>query len=244
VSIVTGFKVFASDLSAPIQGGAPVWDGHTPYQLPEVVVDRGDDECAPGWNFCRDLPTALRIAGLWPRGGRPSRVFTVQAAAPLQRGDKLRAPTLTIVRELPDAEIEDGIRVLSKAFTPHEEWMAAEQIAWRRALARPCLDAARIAIALREALDVRGLTWGLRRFDSERAAWAAWDARDARDARAAWAAWAARDAWAALTLGFASRQGWVQADAMLLTYGLRDAYQHGLGVALPTGPDELGWSAS
>jgi hypothetical protein len=27
-----------------------------------------------------------------------------------------------------------------------------------------------------------------------------------------------------------------------LTTGIRDAYRHGLEIALPTGPEELGWS--
>ena len=64
----------------------------------------------------------------------------------------------------------------------------------------------------------------------------------ARAARAAWAARAARAARDALTLGFASRQGWITHAADLLTVGLRDAYAAGMAVALPTGPQELGWA--
>lgn len=99
-----------------------------------------------------------------------------------------------------------------------------------------------------------------------RAAWAAWDARDARDAWAAraaraaldardawaasdaWAALDARDAWdaraarAALTVLVAARRGWTQQRPDLLTIGLRDAYAHGLAIAIPTGPAELGWA--
>jgi hypothetical protein len=47
-----------------------------------------------------------------------------------------------------------------------------------------------------------------------------------------------------LTLGFASRQGWVKDDAMLLSRGLRDAYACGLELAIPTGLNELGWSVA
>ncbi len=59
------------------------------------------------------------------------------------------------------------------------------------------------------------------------------------DVRAARDAWDARDA---LTVGFAARQGWIKHPADLLTVGLRDAYAFGLGIALPTGPNELGWA--
>jgi hypothetical protein len=56
------------------------------------------------------------------------------------------------------------------------------------------------------------------------------------DARAAWAAWAA------LTLTYASANAWVKHPANLLTVGIRDAYRSGLEIAVPTGPDELGWA--
>ena len=83
------FKVFTSDLRSPLQGGPPVWDGTLPYSLPEVEVDRGQGECAAGWNACREATTALRIAGLWP-DGRPSRLFHVETTAEVvERGDKL-----------------------------------------------------------------------------------------------------------------------------------------------------------
>ncbi|MGH2556399.1 MAG: hypothetical protein ACRDHO_11855, partial [Actinomycetota bacterium] len=67
-------------------------------------------------------------------------------------------------------------------------------------------------------------------------AWAAWDAWAARDA---WAAW---DAWAALTAFFAARMGWIQHPEGLLTVGLRDAYEAGIGIALPVAPATLGWA--
>jgi hypothetical protein len=99
-----------------------------------------------------------------------------------------------------------------------------------------------------------------------RAVWAAWSLWDARVARDSWAAWAARnpnaawfvrdtwdawnvrdvqtagDAWAALTTQFAALSGWTDHDPMLLTTGLRDAYGHGLAVAVPVGPRTLGWA--
>jgi hypothetical protein len=113
------------------------------------------------------------------------------------------------------------------------------------------------------ALKARSLDWQLREFDTEKAAWAAWDARDAWDAWAAWAAWAARDAraawdawaardawdardawaaWDALTVSFAARSGWITHKHDLLSIGIRDAYRNGLAIAVPTGPNELGWA--
>jgi hypothetical protein len=103
---------------------------------------------------------------------------------------------------------------------------------------------ARDAWAARDARDA----WAAR---DARDAWAAWDARDAwaaRDARDAWAAWDARaawdawDAWAALTQYVAARNGWVQTAPDLLTAGLRDAYTHGLAVALPVAKNTLGYA--
>jgi hypothetical protein len=55
-------------------------------------------------------------------------------------------------------------------------------------------------------------------------------------AQAAW------DAWAALTVQFAALAGWTDHNPMLLTTGLRDAFDHGLAVAVPVGPDTLGWA--
>lgn len=81
---------------------------------------------------------------------------------------------------------------------------------------------------------------------------AAWDALVPRDALAAldaWAprsprsAWGAWNAWTALIVQYAGLQGWVFAQANLLTVGIRDAYRHGLNLVSPTGPQELSWVA-
>jgi hypothetical protein len=96
-----------------------------------------------------------------------------------------------------------------------------DQMAWRSALGRLQRDAAAVEAGLRAALDARGLTWSLRRYATARAA---------------------RDVWAALTVLYASRIGWISDRADLLTVGLRDAYGAGLGLALPTGTNELGWA--
>jgi hypothetical protein len=93
---------------------------------------------------------------------------------------------------------------------------------------------------------------------SARASWAAWSSWDAwhpaetREAAVAWPARAvtwepwgyftARDADDALTVQFAALMGTTEHDPMLLTTGLRDAYGHGLAVAVPVKPRTLGWA--
>ncbi|MGH2837340.1 MAG: hypothetical protein ACRDJY_03190, partial [Thermoleophilaceae bacterium] len=211
---ITGFKVFTHDLRSPIQRGDPVWDGKVPHQLPEARLDTSNVECAAGWNFCRDLPTAMSITGFWP-DGRPVRVAHIEAAPGwIERGSKCRASSLTVVRFAADDEILDAIESASARWfrEEHAAAMAAEQWAWFTALRRPRRNVRDVERGLRAALKARGLDWKLRRYDAAwdawdawaarpawaaRDAWDAWDARDARDAWDAWAARDARDAWAA-----------------------------------------------
>ncbi len=128
--ITRAYKVFTSTLCPPIQGGPPVWDGTLPHTLPRVTVDQSANDCAPGWNACVDLHTALRIAGLWPDGW-PSRAFAVETDDEvLTRGDKLRAATWTITRELPEPEILGAIFELSKPFGQWQAEMAEQQVMW------------------------------------------------------------------------------------------------------------------
>src|SRR3990167_2544191 len=192
------YKILTHDLRPPLQGGAPVWDGTTlPFTLPAVALDTGPAECSFGWNFVTDLAAGFRIAGLWPTG-RPSRVLIVEPdSTAIVCGDKCRATSLTILREATIAEIEQGIVKLSEPFGEHADAMTREQIAWRRALARPRRDPERVEARLHLALETRGLDWTLQRFDDTKAARDAWTARDAWAARDAWDAWAAWDAWTA-----------------------------------------------
>jgi hypothetical protein len=227
------YKAFTRILCSPIQGGPPIWDGSLPHRLPRVVVDRSQEECAAGWNACRTPADALRIAGLWPDGW-PSRIFRASTSAKVEeRKDKLRASTWTITHELGEAETREAIEQLSAPFGEHSARMVEEQIAWRSALARPQRDPGAIEAGLRTALERRGLSWTIKRYESARDAWAA---------RAAWDARAARDAWDALTVCYVSLMGWISSPPDLLTAGLRDAYAAGLALAIPTGPDELGWA--
>jgi hypothetical protein len=276
------YRCWTHDLRPPVRGGDPVsgWDGSCPFVLPPVRVDRTGSECAAGYSACERPETALRISGLWP-DGRPSRLFVVDSGRRKveHRKEKVRAASWTVVRECSAEEVAAAVLGLSVAFGQHAERMAAEQIAWRDALARPGHDPAAVEAGLRTALERRRIgAWSLRRYDSARAAWDAWDAFDAwaawaaRDAWAAWDAWAARAAraaraawaaraafdawdaraafdawdaraaWDALTATYASLSSWVDRPADLLTAGLREAYRSGLGVALPTGPSEMGWA--
>jgi len=267
------YKVLTHDYRSPIQGGEPVFDGKLPFELPMVEVDRGQEECAAGWNACRSPEGALTIAGLWPNG-RPSRLYRVVVDGEvIERGSKCRFATGTLAEEMDPTET---IRKLHAPFGEHLEGIVKEVLAWREALARPGRDRELVKEGLQKALDIRGLKRTLREYSSARAVWAGWAARDAWDdartvrdawnawdvlavwdaraardvrdaltvwdARAVWTVWAAeeaRDARDALTVWDASARGWIKRD---LTTGLRDAYKAGLGFAMPTGENELGWT--
>ena len=234
-----GFKVFTHDLRPPIQGGEPVWNGKIPFELPAVKLDESVGECGAGWNFVKDIKTGLKIAGMWPTG-RPSRVFSVKATGKVvERAEKIRTDKLTVLSEVSNEEINSAIFDFSKAFAPHDKRMAESQIKWRRALSRPNRNEKKVEDGLTETLEVRGLKWKLKKFDSARDAWAAravWAAWDARDA---WDAWAA---WAALTVEFSALNKWTKDSPELLTRGIRSAYENGLGITIPTGESELGWA--
>ena len=259
----TAFKVFTHDLRSPIQGGDPVWNGSLPFDLPETEVDRSNSDCGAGWNACREPCDALQIVGMWPNG-RPSRMFRLTTHYPvIERGNKLRSATWNIEEEL---DVPSIIEHWSEVLAPHSLMMAASQINWWNALARPARSVHTVKTSLSIALKTRGLDWQLKQFDSSWDAWAAratgdawatgaagaagaaWAARAARDARAARAARAARDAWAAraaraaLLVEFASLQGWIHQPSILLTRGLRSAYRNGLGLAIPVAHNTLGWT--
>ena len=260
---MNGYKVLTSQLMSPVQGTAIPWDGITlPFTLPQVKLDTSANECGAGWNFCRDAEQALRIGGFWPDGWR-SIVVSVEAKDALVRGDKCRAATLTITGIVAESAIEEAVRGLSaKWFGEDVDRMAAQQLAWRRALGRPGRDAAAVVVGLKQALDARGLSWKSREYPSARDAWAAWDARDTRDAwaawdardawdtrdawaaRVSWDAWAARDARVSLIQYYAGLRGWVKSPEDRLTVGIRDAYEHGLALAVPIAKAVLGWVMS
>lgn len=229
------YKIFTHDWRPPLRGGERVTDGESfPVELPAVRLDTSDAECAAGWNFVDDLSHGLVVAGLW-RNGRPRVACEVSPSTDfIRRGNKLRCSQLTLMRQLPEDEVNEGIDGFSsKHFGEHAAEMTVEQIAWRKAMGRPNRDELNVEIGLREALEARGLAWKLKKLESARDAW---DARDAWAARAAWAAWAA------LTIYFVSLSGWVETKKDALTVGIRDAYKNGLGVALPMPHGFLGWA--
>lgn len=269
-----GYKILTHDNRPPLQGGDPlIPPGQSlPYALPPMVLDTSEDECAPGYHFCHTPEGAIRLVGLWP-DGRPSRLYRVSATDAIQRGNKLRAATLTIEHEFTEAEWRDTVAAFSAPFAPFVAEMVTSQMLWREALSRPHRVEQAVETGLRAALDARGLSeWTVKRFPSARnawsarAAWDAWSARDAQDAWIAWIAWDAAvvwiawiargagvawDAWSAraargakdaLGWEFSALSEWTPGDPQKLTVGIRDAYRNGLGIALPTGPKELGWT--
>jgi len=105
--------------------------------------------------------------------------------------------------------------------------------------------------------------WAARADWNAKDAWAARGAWNAKDAWAAWNAWAASAAWGArdtsrpgigkatratrdasdaLVVSYAARSGWIDASADALSAGIRDAYQHGLDIAVPLAGGVLGYT--
>jgi hypothetical protein len=186
-----------------------------------------EKECAPGWHYCADIQTAWQIAGMWP-AGRPGLVVRVEASRDaIARGTKRRASQLTLRRLASPEEISAAVQTLSTIFGTLAAEMTAEQLAWYAALARPHATPHLVEAGLAAALEARELPWALKRFSTATLARDAWDAWDARDA---------------LLVYYTVRRGWGPRRADRLTIGLRDAYSNGLGLALPTGPNELGWA--
>lgn len=221
-----GYKILTHDNRPPLRGGDPlIAPGQSlPHALTPVAFDTSEEECGPGYHFCHAPEEAIRIAGLWP-DGRPSRLYRVSATDAIERGGKLRAATLTIEHEFTGAEWRDALTSFSAPFAPFVAEMVESQMLWREALSRPHRDEQAVETGLRAALDARGLSkWALKRFHSTRAAWGAWGARGAR-------------AWE-----FAALSEWTPGDPQKLTTGIRDAYRNGLGIVIPTGPEELGWT--
>jgi hypothetical protein len=222
-----GFKILTHDWRAPLQGGAPLCDGVLPVELPSVELDTSENECGTkgGYHYSAELHHAASVAGFWSTG-RPARCLIVTAAEDaIQRGDKRRSSSVTLDRLCSDAEIQAAMRALVEPWAgEHTDALVAEQWAWYVALGRPEHDADRVEMELKRALEARGLAWTLNRYDNARAA------------RAAWAAWnlARYRELGSLRMahGLSRRQ---------YAVGIRDAYHHGLAVALPTGKDELGW---
>ena len=172
------FKIFNSDYTSPIRGGASGWNGSIPFELPEVDLDTSSKECGRGWNFVNSIANGFKIAGMW-RTGRPLIVAIVQPSADaIQRKDKWRASSLKITGMATEEQITRGIEELSEPFGEFKAEMVSEQIAWRYALGRPEYNKEAVVNDLEKALSLRQLHWTVKEFSS---AWDAWDARAARD---------------------------------------------------------------
>jgi hypothetical protein len=141
----------------------------------------------------------------------------------IQRGDKRRSSSVTLDRLCTEAEIQAAMRTLVSPWAgAHTDTLVAEQWAWYVALGRPLHDEARVEAELQRALEARGLKWTLKRYDNARDAW---------------------DAGTSLAVASSVHCGWLKGyHADQYTVGIRDAYHHGLAVALPTGKNELGWA--
>jgi len=179
-----GFKILTHDYRSPVQTGGPVlWDGKTvPFELPAVTLDRSETECGAGWNYCADIATAARIAGLW-KNGNQSRVLRVRAGGEVvERGDKIRTDLLLIEGH---ADRKTMVEHLGRPFGKHAAVMGEAQVQWWEAMARPRRDVRNVEKGLLEALRTRGLEWTVTRYDDPRAARAASAASAAVDASVA-----------------------------------------------------------
>ena len=150
---------------------------------------------------------------------------------PLWDEDKVRKGLLTTLER---RELKWGLKVFPDVRAALDAWNSwaiwATWAAWNAWATRDTWNTvAAAARAARDALD----SWAI---------WGAWTTKTTWNARwyalDPWDAWDARDA---LTLHFADLNGWVKHPKNLLD-GLREAYQFGLEVAIPTGPDEFGYA--
>lgn len=119
--VIHGYKALGHKFQSPFRGGEPIWDGkELPIQLPKVELDRSEEECAPGWHFCRDAKSALELVGLWPCGWT-STVFEVEADAEetVERKTKFRSSSLKIIRQLSEQEIRNAVYDISEVFGEH-----------------------------------------------------------------------------------------------------------------------------
>ena len=203
-------------------------------ELPDDAIERGDKLRGRTLQIVTEVTDVREaVARLSePFGGFADKMIDEQMAWRLA----LSRPAAS------NDQIEDGLRVALRSRSL--DWTLRRfPSAWDAWDTWDTWDArdARAAWAVWDARDARA-AWAVR------AVWDARDARAARAARAAWAVWDARDAraaWdarAALTWHYAARKGWIGGSADKYTVGIRDAYAHGLAIALPTGPNELGWA--
>jgi len=126
-----------------------------------------------------------------------------------------------------------SLKQYSTAWAARAAWTAWD--AWTARAARDACNAW-TAWAARDACDAWA-AWAVRD------AWATWDVRATWDAaRAARDTWAARAARDALTVEYAAYNRWVEYPTDLLSRGLREAFAHGLKIAIPTRGKTLGWS--
>jgi hypothetical protein len=231
---------------------AGLWPDGWPARLFAVeaprgaVVERGDKLRAATW-----VVTA-EICDLRPPLEELTRNIFRAGDLCAELVDEQLAWHTALGRPIHDAAVvEEGLR----------DALMVRGLQWKLKKFDAALDAwaaraARAALAASAAWDAWD-SWASSSARAARAAWAAWDSwniRSASAASAASAAWAARSASSAsaarvassarvaLTVYYAARCGGVDFPANLLSRGLRDAYLRGLALAIPTGPNELGWA--
>jgi len=103
-----GFKILTEDYRSPIQGGKPLLTSTTklPFTLPKVELDTSDNECGAGWNFCKTIPQAIKIAKLVNRYGL-NKIYEVEGSKDsIVRDSKCRCSELTLVSQVTKCDFE------------------------------------------------------------------------------------------------------------------------------------------
>ena len=254
-----GYKGLTQELLSPVTYEGPMFDDGPPA----IVLGKAERE--DGVLFWKTLPGAIRFCGLWPCG-RPARFFSIKADGAHLDGSIFRSKSLVILQELREAEVENAIFAISKAFGGVQRKIAESQVKWRRALSAPHHDSDVVVERLEEALEARRLPWGIREFET------AQEMREAFNSYAALQSWQspdfvsspdtgyllsavfqrALDLWSihdgdnhvtqALFFELSSLLGETDGPPEILTAGIRDAFEYGLEAVLPVGEDDLGYS--
>lgn len=187
------WKLTTYDYRPPVQGGNPIFDGSTPYTLPDVPTD-GKVCSGPGWHSVSKLEAGYKICSMWTRAWAFEPTGTVVEDAD---GNKIKSSGGILLREATDEEYRNGILATTEPWAGnHTQRLVDSQRAWQVALSSPAHDPDTVAAMLAIAIAERNLEWSLRFVETAR------DTRATlvtRDARGAWvtrdARIAARDAW-------------------------------------------------
>lgn len=212
---------------------------------PVDMVERGDKLRAARWTITRQCTDAEVAAAVREMSEPFGELAYEMAHEQLAWRHALMRP------ECDEDAVADGLRValaargldwtLRRFKSKCAAWDDLDDLddwdVWRARSYRPARDAWASSWAAKYAWADRASDWDYWYVRS------AWVAKCAKCAKCAKYASDAKDASDALTVYYAARRRWVNMPPNKLTAGLREAYQHGLAIAIPsTDTRELWWS--